>query len=117
MRKRKTVVITLVVGRTSGGDLYGFAEPDPAEAYVGDTIRWEVKAFDGVKGVHPDHFRLKGTRTNDEPFGRKLKRSKTSADQASFSTEAPPSGFTRIYKYDIMAGSIVVADPDIQIKD
>jgi hypothetical protein len=117
MAKSKTIVVTLCAGKTSGGDLYAYAEPDPAVMYVGDTITWKVEAHDGLKKVKPDHFRLKSTMMDSVPFGQKLTRKVTRTGDVSFTGKAPRSGFTRVYKYDIMVGETVVADPDVQIRE
>ena len=114
MRKRKPVVITLFAGKTAAGNLYAYAEPDPAIVYVGDVIIWRVVASDGVKGVKPAHFRLKGTCMETAPFITKVPEKRKGGDYAA---RAKKSGFTRTYKYDIMVGDVVAADPDIQIKD
>jgi hypothetical protein len=113
----KTVRVTLYAGKTSAGDLYGYAVPDPAEMFVDDTIRWTVVAKDGVTNVKPAHFRLKGSTMSPVPFTRPLRRKKGKAGAAEFTAKGKKSGFTRIYKYDIMVGKTVVADPDVQIKE
>jgi len=116
MAKRSKVVVTLTAGKTSAGTLYAYAEPDPAVMYEGDTITWEVVAYNGVKNVRPAHVRLTGTVMDPGPFTGPLQRKVTKAGTV-FTAKGKKSKITRIYKYDIMVGNTVVADPDVQIKE
>jgi hypothetical protein len=117
MAKRKKVVVTLYAGKTSAGDLYGYAEPDPAVMYEDDTITWRVVAHDGVTNVRPAHVRLKGTSMDPEPFTQQVQKKKTKAGAVTFTAKGKKGKLTRTYKYDIMVGNTVVADPDVQIKE
>ncbi len=114
MRKRQPVVITLFAGKTPAGELYARAEPDPALVYVGDMIIWKIAASDGVKGVRPAHFRPKAVWMETAPF---TTRAPERRRDGGYAARATRSGLTRTYKYDIMVGDIVAADPDIQIKE
>lgn len=115
--KTKTVRVTLYAGKTSAGVPYGYAQPDPAEMYADDTITWSVVAYNGVRNVKPAHFRLTGTMMGSGAFTRPLREKKNKAGSVEFTAKGKKSGFTRIYKYDIMVGKTVVADPDVQIKE
>ena len=84
-------VITLFAGKTPAGDLYARAEPDPAVVHAGCTIVWKVAASDGVRGVRPDHFRLKTTWVESVPFT--LPRLKRTRDGA-YVAKAAKSGCT-----------------------
>jgi hypothetical protein len=107
-------VVKLVASKTDG-KVTAYADPDTAVMYVGDTIKWIVVAGPGIRNVHPDHFRLKRTWMDPAPFiaerPQKMKRT------GGFTARARKSGFVRVYKYDIMVGNTVVADPDVQIKE
>jgi len=115
-RETRVVEVKLHVGRRGARGLYGYADPDTAVMCVGDTIRWKVVAKDGVRNVKPANFRLVGTCMDPLPFPGTLRRS-AAGSGASFTTTGREGGFRRIYKYDIMVGSTVVADPDVQIKE
>jgi hypothetical protein len=117
MPKPKTVKVTLYAGKTSAGSLYGYAVPDSAEMYVDDTITWKVVARNGVQNVKPAHLRLKGTTMGSLPFTGSLQQKKPKGGPVTFTAKAQRSGLVRVYKYDIMVGNTVVADPDVQIKE
>jgi hypothetical protein len=114
---KKPVVVTLFAGKTETGALWAYADPDPAVVYVGDVVKWKVEASDGVKGVHPAHFRLKETAMDPAPFAHPIKRKRTRSGATEFTARSAKSGLIRIYKYDIMVGSRVAADPDVQIRE
>jgi hypothetical protein len=115
--KTRTARVTLYAGKTSGGDLYGYAVPDPAVMYEDDTITWTVVAHNGVTNVRPAHVRLKGTSMDPQPFTRQVQKKKTKAGPVTFTAKCRKGKLTRTYKYDIMVGNTVVADPDVQIKE
>ncbi len=115
MPSRNTVVIELTAGKMPNGRLYAYAEPERATAREGDTIKWIIDAHDGVKGVRPDHFRLKATWSEPRPFV--IGRPKLDIRERSYSARTSESGVTRVYKYDIMVGDTVVDDPEIQIRE
>jgi hypothetical protein len=114
-KTRKPVVVKLVVRKIGTRDITAHAEPDTAVMFVGDTIKWTVDAGPGIRNVRPDHFRLKRTWIDPTPFF--AERPRMLKGKGEFTAKARKSGLVRVYKYDIMVGNAVVADPDVQIKD
>lgn len=113
MADGNTVVITVTAGKRDGGRLYAEAKPDRVVVHAGDTIQWNIVATEDVRNVRPAHFRLTATWLEPAPFSGRVKRLRG----GGYAARTARSGLTRVYKYDIMVGDVIVADPEVQIKD
>jgi hypothetical protein len=104
-------VITITVTRV-GGHWVATASPDPASAFAGQTIEWDVDGKPEELELTVGELTLKSQVNNAAIEGPFEKPSST-----KIRGKVKAHGFAPTYKYDIFVGNQLAADPDIQIKE